>query len=79
MEKTTVHTVHVADLATALYEAFALNTKAVNSCPDTQIRCGPHSLSGGALESGEAHAQGQVKWRGDCYMLAVASAALMSR
>lgn len=38
MEKTTVNTARVEDLATALYETFALNAKALNACPDTQIR-----------------------------------------
>jgi hypothetical protein len=38
-EKSQVYTAHLPELATALYEAFALHAKAIQQSRDTQIRC----------------------------------------
>lgn len=41
LEKWTVHTTHLAELATSMYEAFAVNAKGISKNKDTQIQCAP--------------------------------------
>jgi hypothetical protein len=40
-EKSLIFSAHLPELATALYEAFALHAPAVRQCRDTSIRCAP--------------------------------------